>query len=742
MFSWATSQFEKIAQTVAPPPTDPPGRLVLACKSQDEALAIQIVQENFTDPIHGIVSPKSQTPLHFACLYSMPQLFDTILMNNPTGSNAFLEVKDNEGNNALHFACMSQNPDSLPIVKKILEIVGKEQVPYYLNMRNGHGQTPYDAASLNSIRQFLLPIQLQAETQAALDNGGQGLPPGIDLGGLKITNSHLPPPPVIGGMPPPLASPGGITPQQSIPNPATYTTNTTNSSGMYPQPSYSMATGAQQQQPPAPQLKEQQTEIPPAAPKSADSTSREYARTGRSSAAIYKGRFQPDGFHSSSSDKNLQEKYGHVNVNANNVLPPPPSSGNSIGNPVMTMHSAPPSLNASLGHNPYAGGGFAARSNRYVAIDPVTGQQQPYGTSARTLNPLPTPPGVHNFVNFSQGISQQRPAQQTHYSGNLNNSGMSTQSAVMPMGGPASNVNTYSLPAQPVVEVSGMSSTTFVSPSAPAVNNNAMNATPSIMTGGPQTPGNSTSFRTQATPFSQPNSNSSGVSAANFFGGGSPAQSTAIAADSKLDATASANIYTSGSTAASVFGTSSPTKDIRKVADAPVFSTPNATTQSPSKDTPTASSVFGATPTMEPATTSASPSSNKVASNATASALFSTMPPAVSSPPAVTSTPETIAATPQSSSETDPSNTTAKALFGTPAPQVVGSPTPAAATSSAAPSSTQNEHDDDDEEHMDEIPLTPGDSTARVAVSGGSYPSNNLLAAIGMPPPPFSASRK
>jgi hypothetical protein len=186
MFSWATSQIEKIAQTVAPPPTDPPGRFVLACKSQDEDLAIQIVQENFTDPIHAIVvSPKSQTPLHFACLYSMPHLFDTILLNNPTGSCAFLEVKDNEGNNALHFACMSQHPNALPIVKKILEIVGKEQVPYYLNMRNGLGQTPYDAATLNSIRQYLLPIQLQAETQAALDNGGQGLPPGIDLPGFE-----------------------------------------------------------------------------------------------------------------------------------------------------------------------------------------------------------------------------------------------------------------------------------------------------------------------------------------------------------------------------------------------------------------------------------------------------------------------------------------------------------------------------------------------------------------------------
>ena len=85
--------------------------------------------------------------------------------------------------------------------------------------KNSQGQTPYDASTVNSVRQWLLPLQLQAETQYALDNGGAGLPPGIDLGGLRVKNLNLPPPPTFGATPSPGPA-GGMpppgTPQQQF----------------------------------------------------------------------------------------------------------------------------------------------------------------------------------------------------------------------------------------------------------------------------------------------------------------------------------------------------------------------------------------------------------------------------------------------------------------------------------------------------------------------------------------------
>lgn len=201
MFSWATSTFEKLSEAVAPPPTDGASRFNYCCQRGDEQGAIAAAQE-----IPGVGctvnASKGQVPLHVACLSAMPNLIRTLL----TMPGASLEVYDAAGNSPLHCACMSDKPTALQVVKMLIQEFGCP-----VAVMNSQRKTPYDVAPLNSVRQFLLPIQLQQETQQALDNGGRGLPPGIDLGGLTVSQDHLAPPPM-----------GGPVNMQSGPPPSLY----------------------------------------------------------------------------------------------------------------------------------------------------------------------------------------------------------------------------------------------------------------------------------------------------------------------------------------------------------------------------------------------------------------------------------------------------------------------------------------------------------------------------------------
>ena len=208
MFSWATSRLESLAQTVAPPSETPATKYVYSCQRGDETGALEALQQ-MPDPVHTIVGPanKGQMPLHYACQYSLPQLIQHLMQQMPHPTT-WTTLLDSEGNTPLHSACRSnQLAHCLDLVKMLLQTTHPDTS--CVCAKNQLGQTPYDVATLSAVRQYLLPIQLQAETQFALDNGGVGLPPGIDLGGLKITNAHLPPPPMgmtmpnnAGGSPP------------------------------------------------------------------------------------------------------------------------------------------------------------------------------------------------------------------------------------------------------------------------------------------------------------------------------------------------------------------------------------------------------------------------------------------------------------------------------------------------------------------------------------------------------------
>lgn len=320
MFQWAQSKLDKLAQHVAPPPDDGPSRYVYCLQRGDEDAAMGCMAS--MDPVHTVMNPvKGQYPIHLACQYSYPRLME-LLLNQP-GMN--IQQTDLAGNTPLHYASMSTAPNGLDMIKLLITNYGASVVA-----RNAQGQTPYDVAILNSIRQYLLPIQLQAETQIALDNGGQGLPPGIDLGGMQIKNSTMAPPPTFAGPP----------------------GNTTTSTSTVQSPNVS--TGATSPS--------QTTQVTPAP------SSREYSRVGSSSAALG-GKYRADGFHSSSSDVSLQKKYGHATVGTYSNIAPPPSSGNSVGvSPASGGGSGV--VTASSGTNPFAAGGRYV-NRRYVAYGQV-----------------------------------------------------------------------------------------------------------------------------------------------------------------------------------------------------------------------------------------------------------------------------------------------------------------------------------------------------------------------------------
>lgn len=392
MLGWASSQFEKLSQTVAPPPIDANGRFVYAVQRGDEDGAMACVPE--MDAARAVLNPiKKSYAIHLACERSMDRLIRMLL----TYPGVDLTFIDNHGNTPLHYAAMSTDKNrGLPTVKMLVTEYKGSVVT-----KNSSGQTPYDLATLDMVRQFLLPLQLQEETRQAIDNGGVGLPPGIDMGGLRISSPAAPPPPTMPIAPAPMSSPA----------PHVYSTPQHDSSK----------------------------------PPSSDGGGLGYARTGGSSAAIYKpdgARYvKADGFHSSSSDVNLQRKYGHVPVSYGNIAPPP-SSHNGAGT------AFPPPV--SGGANPYAGGNnpysTGRARQRYVAYDAVTGQTSSiprsvpptYGQTAQNAaSPL-------KYVVFQGGAAPSpAPAANSHFPA----SGTHTAHIAIPASHPCNSPGPHQTPA-------------------------------------------------------------------------------------------------------------------------------------------------------------------------------------------------------------------------------------------------------------------------------------------------------
>jgi len=203
MLSWASTKITALSEAVAPPPSDTKHRYTTALTRGDESTALSCLTDP-SDPLspHAILDVRRGTqPIHAASSSSCL----TVIRSLITQYGASAELFDYGGNTPLHYAATSTavGPRGRGTVQALIDEFGANPT-----VKNSLGQTPYDVATSDSIRQYLLPIQLQRETQEAIDAGGYSLPPGIDMGGLTISRAPVAPPPVM-SMPPSPAGAGG-----------------------------------------------------------------------------------------------------------------------------------------------------------------------------------------------------------------------------------------------------------------------------------------------------------------------------------------------------------------------------------------------------------------------------------------------------------------------------------------------------------------------------------------------------
>ncbi|KAL7499427.1 hypothetical protein ACHAWT_009535 [Skeletonema menzelii] len=500
MFQWANKQLEKLSETLAPPPSTPAHRYLAAVASHQEDVALSILNDPHEplDP-YSSLNQKGMNALHAAASHGIVNIMRQLI-----GRGVRVDIADYNGWTALHHAAASSSmsaQSALATVKVLVEELGASVV-----MKDATAQTPYDVGSSQAVRGYLLPKQLQKETQECLDNGGAGLMPGIDLGGMKVNYNNLAPPPVIGTpggappqpsmmknndpstalmQPPPVrgmnsnlspqppvannynaaaACPAMMQPMSSpmpghnnisqpdIPPPSNNTVDVLpqqdNQTTSFPEQAPIQTPNQPPQlpnQPPvensnqAPQQLHQQTshysanhvtsaEQPPKSNNSTASASSasEYAlRGGNSNSAFVlnessyasSGRklYKPDGFHTSSNDKELQAKYGHVEntfeTSRKAAVPPPPTSANGMASP--PPHSGGTNPYSAMGAGNvrtmgYIGGGGRARYPAYCAVsDSVSA---PPSLGGQGFSPQMERPPATSYSTFNPGAMQQNTA--------------------------------------------------------------------------------------------------------------------------------------------------------------------------------------------------------------------------------------------------------------------------------------------------------------------------------------------
>jgi len=215
MFSWANKQLEKLSETLAPPPSTPTHRFLSSLASQNEPAASAILNDPHEplDPYALIHPSKGTSAVHVAASHGAINILRELILHRGVP----VDTADYQGCTPLHHASQGSSvpPNvALSAVKFLVEECGAGVL-----RKNSQNQTAYDVGSSQAVRGYLLPKQLQLETQECLDNGGRGLMPGIDMGGMKVNYANVAPPPVMGG---PLAVHGAGPPPTGgmISNPA------------------------------------------------------------------------------------------------------------------------------------------------------------------------------------------------------------------------------------------------------------------------------------------------------------------------------------------------------------------------------------------------------------------------------------------------------------------------------------------------------------------------------------------
>lgn len=303
------------------------------------------IQKNEQDVIQNMIATASTVDIcriedcgysavHAACRYN--NLFALQLIFS---RGVHCEQPDRNGSTPLHYASKYGHID---LCKHLVE---RGAFPARKNNLN---QTPYDLAESHIVRQYLLPLQFNAERIDA----PQAEAPTYNYNSTDPNRFSAPAPPQSAYQPP------------------------------QPQPSYQPQPQLQPSYPPQAQSQSA------SAPAGFQALSHAYVAPPALSTASGVGAIQPDGFGSSASDPSLQAKYGHVKEVVN-IAPPP-------------IMAAPPSQYSAFNGNnnaPYS---------RYVPYD-VNAPPQPLYASPQTQPMYGMPPAPYSAPMQQQFPSMQPP---------------------------------------------------------------------------------------------------------------------------------------------------------------------------------------------------------------------------------------------------------------------------------------------------------------------------------------------
>ena len=351
--------------------------------------------------------------IHVACRYNNRYALDMLLAR---GTN--IHLPDQSGNTPLHYAAKYGHLD---LCKYLIE--KGCQVAY----KNKQQQSAYDVAESHLVRQYLLPLFLQADRQ----DGAPIPPPPMGMG-MGMQQSHV--------QMQPAYNPAAVNPPMPVSQPQ---------QSMYPPfPNFSSNQQLPTLSTSQPTATNPNINVPPmqiytpAPYYSAPQQSKPAATGGATNRIIQPGSLQflfhflfinllifvsfTDGFHSSASDPVLQQKYGHI-IERPSIAPPPTGPPAAFTNYNTPPTAAQPIYNRYVPYDanqitqpayPPQQPGFQAPFQ--PSYPPVAAQvtPQPFYPQAAVSAPPPLPsPGRKSAqagnspVNFGSGPSSQESLQ-------------------------------------------------------------------------------------------------------------------------------------------------------------------------------------------------------------------------------------------------------------------------------------------------------------------------------------------
>jgi len=187
-----------IGELLAPIKT-PEQQLFVALQNGDSSKALQLLNVDRVNPTAA--NERGMQPIHLAAKFNHISVVETLIQ---LGAN--VNVLDGSGYSPLHYAALGGH---MEMTQRLLTM--GVQVAH----RNQYKQTAYDIASNHLVRQYLLPLQLKAESE--MPEFQQSTPgistgygvPGGQPGGGGVPSAPVAPPPIQPGFQPQM---GGARP--------------------------------------------------------------------------------------------------------------------------------------------------------------------------------------------------------------------------------------------------------------------------------------------------------------------------------------------------------------------------------------------------------------------------------------------------------------------------------------------------------------------------------------------------